>query len=98
MSSRDGIVNLCRGPETASVRKKGIDAAVGDNGRCGVGGWKLRYALPILVRPRRSADFRTEEVHFFDNELLHTFDRVLFLKEEIEFLRVDGNPLVLARR
>ncbi len=37
MSSRDGIVNLCRGPETASVRKKGIDAAVGDNGRCGVG-------------------------------------------------------------
>ena len=35
---------------------------------------KLRHALPSLTRPRRSTDFRPEEVYFLDNELLHAFD------------------------
>ena len=57
---------------------------------------KLRHALSVLVRPRRSADFRPEAVHFLNDELLHAFDRVLLFKEEVEFLTgVDRTPVCL---
>jgi hypothetical protein len=47
---------------------------------------KLQHALPVLVRPRRSANLRSEEVHFLDDKLLHTLDRVLLFKEKVKFL------------
>ena len=56
----------------------------------------MRHALSVLVRPRRSADFRPEAVHFLNDELLHAFDRVLLFKEEVEFLTgVDRTPVCL---
>ena len=57
---------------------------------------KLQHALPILIRPRRSSNLRSEEVDFLDDELLHTFDRVLLFKEKVEFLtRVEQSPVSL---
>jgi len=46
----------------------------------------MRY---VLIRSRHSAYFCPEEVHFINDELLHTVDRVLVFKGEIEFLKVD---------
>ena len=55
----------------------------------------MRYT-PTTIRSRRSAYFRPEEVHFLDDELLHTVDRVLVFKGEIEFLK--GRQTQLGRR
>jgi hypothetical protein len=46
----------------------------------------MRYAL---IRSSHGAYFCPEEVHFVNDELLHTVDRVLVFKGEIEFLKVD---------
>ena len=74
ISSRDGIVNLHGGNKTDYDKPKKLNKL------------KLRYALPVLVRPRRSANLRPEEVNFVNDELLHTFDRVFLFKEKVEFL------------
>jgi hypothetical protein len=49
----------------------------------------MRYARPVLVRPRRSANLRSEAVDFLNDKLLHAFDRVLLFKEKVEFLTIN---------
>ena len=41
------------------------------------------------IRARCIPYFRSEVIHFIDDELLHTVDRVLVFKGKVEFLKVD---------
>jgi hypothetical protein len=41
------------------------------------------------IRARRIAYFCSEVIHFIDDELLHTVDRVLVFKGKVEFLKVN---------